>query len=106
MKTTTQILPYDHGYKAGFEGRKYKNPYRMIDNEGYDFDFYKNGFNFGADDRKDFLIGQNIATMLNLEVAEVIGGQNRYNTFWGTKTEIGLARSLRAIINGEKVLND
>jgi len=97
MKTTTPKLPYDRGYKAGFEGKKYENPFPKQNDEYYEFE---DGFNSGTNDGKDFLIGQNIVTLLNLEVVETVNGQNRYNTFWGTKSEIGLARSLRRIIEG------
>jgi len=50
---------------------------------------------------RDAKIGEQIIEMLSLHPIQE-GGQTRYNTSWGTKSNIGLARSIARIFEETK----
>ena len=53
---------------------------------------------------RDEKIGLEIAQMLNIKKVKSESGSLRFNTIWGAKSEIGLARSIKRIFeeNGVK----
>lgn len=115
MKSASQIgnIPhYTEGYfHAINNSNKYdRNPYDLAANpnrhDGWD-DGYKDRFNlreniFTLPESEETKRGKLIATVLNLKQIKSGPDAGRYNTEWGTKTDLGLFRIVqRIVLDGE-----
>jgi len=98
------ISLFDQGYALGFAQKPYLFPYDETTADDISRKDFASGYNIGKEDKEDFIKGQAIVTMLNLTPVKTDGeGRNFYSTLWGDKTEIGLARSVKRVIEDGKV---